>query len=150
MQVSDAGRKAIEEHEGYRLEPYKDSHGFWSVGAGHKLNREPHEGEVWTKAEVDDQLKNDLKWAEEHVTRAVTRAVSQEQFDAMVSLAFNIGVNAFYASSVCRFTNEGLFYQAGESFLLWSDHGLLSRRREEERELYLSGVRNSSSKLGAS
>ena len=69
--------------------------------------------------------------------------VTQSQFDAMVSLAYNIGAGAFLKSTLLKKVNAGDFAGAGEQFLRWNKAGGkevlgLTKRREREKQLFLS------------
>jgi lysozyme len=94
-----------------------------------------------TDAHVDRILRRDLAHFEAGVTGLVRRSTRQREFDAMVSLAFNIGLGGFQGSSVRRLHNLRLGFLAGRAFLLWNRGGGqvlagLTRRRKAERWLY--------------
>jgi lysozyme len=72
----------------------------------------------------------------------VTVPLSQNQFDALVSLAYNIGTNAFKTSTLVKYLNALDFKAAADEFLKWNRGGGkvmkgLVRRRETERALFL-------------
>ena len=143
MHVSPAGRAMIERFEGCRLTAYKDIVGVWTIGYG-CTGPAVHVGEMITQAQADDMLSTRLaNEFEPGVLKAFGNApTTQGQFDAMVSLAFNIGVHGFAGSSVARLHKLGKYDEAADAFLLWDKAGgrvveALSRRRAEEGQMYL-------------
>lgn len=144
LHISQIGRALIEKYEGCRLQAYQDSVGVWTIGYGCTgPNIAP--GMRITQAEADQMLSDRLtKEFEPGVIKAIgATATTQAQFDAMVSLAFNIGVGAFSKSSVARLHKLGQATAAADAFLLWNKAGGnvlagLVKRRAEERKLYLS------------
>jgi len=144
MIVSQIGRALIERNEGLRLDAYQDSVGVWTIGYG-DTGPDVVEGLTITKEEADRRLSNRLA---NEFGAAVNRAIgsaptTQPQFDAMVSLCYNIGTGAFGGSTVIRRHVERDYPAAAAAFLLWTKAGGvvlagLARRREEERALYLS------------
>jgi lysozyme len=65
--------------------------------------------------------------------------VPQHQFDAMVSLCFNIGQGGFAGSTVAREAKAGRTQAAGDAFRKWGNPSILKPRRERERTLFLTG-----------
>lgn len=149
MHVSADGRLMIEEFEGCRLTAYSDAVGVVTIGYG-CTGGGIYEGMTITQAEADQMLSARLaNEFEPGVLRAIgDTPTTQAEFDALVSLAFNIGLAHFRASSVCRLHCQGDYAAAADAFLMWNKgrvNGVLvvlsglDRRRREERELYLSG-----------
>jgi len=148
MQISDRGRKLIESFEGLRLKAYRDAAGVWTIGFGHSTgagNPIPAAGMTITAAEAGTILSNDLKKFEACVLSAIKRPMEQGQFDAMVSLAFNIGTGAFRSSSIVSLFNRGDIIAAANAFRLWDraagkvQPGLAKRREAERAEFIFSG-----------
>lgn len=144
-QISDTGIALIKSYESLKLDSYQDSAGLWTIGYGHILGVRQgdtctvEQAEQWFLADVAGKVKQvDLECFDVPTT--------QNQFDAMCSLAFNIGSAAFCASSVTAWHRLKRYDKAADSFLLWDKAhvdgqimevpGLL-RRREAERDLYL-------------
>ena len=94
MTTSAAGRQFITEEEGQRLTSYQDSIGVWTIGVGHtSAEGPPHvtAGLQITSQECDEILARDLQKTEQAVLSCVTVPLAQNEFDALVSLCFNIG-----------------------------------------------------------
>ncbi len=146
MNTSHEGRAALALHEGVRLTAYKDSVGILTIGVGHTAAAgppEPTPGMTITKEECDAILARDLARFEDAVNRLVTVPLNQNEFDALVSLVFNIGEGAFKNSTVLRKLNAGDRKGAADAILMWDKAGGhvvkgLTNRRRAERELFLS------------
>lgn len=124
------------------LKAYRDIRGIATIGHGHKIV--PGDGlslaSVITPAEAEILLLKDLQTAVNAVRRAVRVPVTQNQFDAMVSLAYNIGAGAFAGSDVVRLLNAGNVAGARAAFSNWSRAGsdptALASRRADEQALF--------------
>jgi GH24 family phage-related lysozyme (muramidase) len=145
MDISQAGLTALAGREGIRTLAYKDSVGVWTIGVGHTAAAglpNPCAGMEISHQAALDLFKIDLRQYAAEVNRAVKVDCTQNQFDAMVSLCFNIGIGGFAGSSVVRDLNEGDLDRAAQAFLLW-DHPeeLLGRRKAERAQFLLPGDR---------
>jgi len=146
MKTGSRGLALIKQYEGLRLEAYQDSVGIWTIGYGHTAQAgppKPGAGMRITRLEAEAILARDLVEYERAVDEVVTRPPKQNQFDAMVSLCFNIGPGNFTRSSVARAFNIGEESRAAEAFLAWNKAGGrvlpgLTRRRAAEKRLFLS------------
>ncbi len=143
MDISQDGLKALAGREGIKTLAYKDSVGVWTIGVGHTAAAGPPAPEAGMEISHEaalDLFKTDLRQYVAEVNRAVKVDCKQNQFDAMVSLCFNIGVGGFAGSSVVRDLNEGDLNRAAQAFLLW-DHPeeLLGRRRAEAAQFLFEG-----------
>lgn len=135
--------KLLKGFEGCRLVAYQDIVGVWTIGYGETLG--VHAGMIWTQQEAEERLRMRAMGFMSAVLKRCP-ALYLRHYGAVAactSLAYNIGVGAFGASSVCRHTMRGELEKAGDSFLLWDKAGGkrvrgLTRRREVERTLYLS------------
>jgi lysozyme len=136
LKISAAGIAAISQREGVRTRAYQDVRGIWTIGVGH-TGPEVHAGLVWTMAQVDAALAKDLGWAEAAVNEDITHPLTQNQFDALVSLTYNIGAAGFAGSSVRRQLNLGNVQVAADDFLMWEKPAVLRARREGERRQFL-------------
>lgn len=142
LKTSPAGRAAIEAREGCRLEAYRDTVGVVTIGYGHSSRAPsgitPVMGMTITKEEADSILADDLKVFEAAVNRDVTVPMTQNQFDAMVSLAINIGATGFTGSTVVHKMNSGSVMGAADAFLMWEKPIELRSRRISERAQFLA------------
>jgi lysozyme len=143
MKTSAAGRKALEQREGCRLTAYKDSVGYWTIGYGHAETSGtppiPRKGMKITAQQADELLTVDLARYEDTINRAVTVPLTQAQFDACLSLCFNIGQRGFAHSTVVARLNRKDYQGAADAFLMWQHPPELRGRRESERRQFLGG-----------
>jgi lysozyme len=136
VKTSPEGIAAIRSYEGRVLRAYQDTGGVWTIGVGH-TGPEVVKGLVWSKEQADAALGKDLARFELAVEAAVKVRLAQGQFDALVSLAFNIGADAFAKSTLVKKLNAGDTAGAGAQFIAWhKDNGvvnavLLNRRAAE-------------------
>src|SRR6266436_5811493 len=116
--INMAGLTIIKKGEGLRLSAYLDPVGIWTVGYGHTPATP---GQVITLPQANSLLLSDVAHAAAAVDGA-TQDVSttDNQFSAMISLAFNIGVGAFRQSSVLRLHRAMKYPAAGDAFLMWN------------------------------
>lgn len=143
MKTTATGRALIEAREGVRLKAYRDAVGIWTIGVGHTSAAGPPAvvaGLSITPAQAGDILAQDLAQFERAVEAAVTVPLADHEFDALVSLAFNIGADAFARSTLVRRLNAGDRAGAAEAFLMWANAGgkpILLGRRKAERKQFL-------------
>lgn len=140
MKTSPAGRAAIMQREGVRLVAYRDTRGIPTIGCGH-VNATPPTtvmGMVITQVQADAYLAADLATFEAVVNAAASRGLSQNAFDASVSLAFNIGAGGFAKSTVARKIASGDMAGAADAFMMWVKPPELKGRRESERAQFLT------------
>lgn len=148
MKTSRDGIDLIKRWEGCKLTAYPDPGTGgepWTIGYGHTSaagDPKVYKGLKITQQEADDILVRDLVKYESAVQKALTRSATQPQFDAMVSLTYNIGPGSFAKSSVVKKFNKGDIPGAADAFLLWNKAGGkvmqgLVNRREAERAMFL-------------
>lgn len=148
MKTSKKGIALIKRFEGVRLQAYRDSVGVLTIGYGHtSAAGSPRVTRTMriTKTQAEDILRADLRKFERGVSQQVDVALSQGQFDALVSFAFNVGLGALSRSTLLRKLNSGDYKSAANEFLRWTRAGSnrlkgLVRRRRAERELFLSSM----------
>ena len=147
MKLSDNGFRLLGELEGIVLKPYKDSVGIPTIGIGSTYYEDGTKVRMSDKAITKERAiqlaKNVVKSFEEQVNKSILLPMTQNQFDAMVLLCYNIGKSGFAKSSVVRNFNLGNIQRAADSFLLWNKAGGrvvqgLVNRRNKERSLFLS------------
>ena len=141
MKTSSKGIALITEFEGFREKAYQDVVGIWTIGYGFTVGVQP--GDTITKAQAKARLARELESYEAAVTRACTNEPNQNEFDALVCFAFNVGVSGMAKSSVIKAHNRGDHQAAARAFSLWNKAGGkvwpgLTRRRAAEAALYLT------------
>jgi lysozyme len=145
MKTSTLGVQAIAQREGRILHAYRDTRGILTIGVGHTSAAGPPgvaAGMVITAAECDAILSRDLAQFEDAVNAKLRvpigqNKLSQNAFDACVSLAFNIGAPGFTGSTVARDINDDEMQAAADAFLMWDHPPELKGRREGERAQFL-------------
>ena len=144
MKTSNKGIDLIKKHEGFRSKAYRCSANVLTIGFGHTLNVKSTD--VIDKAQAEVFLRQDVEFAEKEVNRHNLN-INQNQFDALVSFVFNLGVGNFARSTLLRKIKsdpndptirkefERWIYAGGEIL-----NGLV-RRRKEESDLYFTKQR---------
>ncbi len=146
MSVSNKGVDLICEFEGKRLVAYDDGVGVWTIGFG--TTKYPNgvrvkKGDTCTLEQAKEYMRHDLIEFEHTVNSSVKVPLNQNQFDALVSLAYNIGSSAFKSSTLVKKLNAGDYKGAADQFNVWVNaggkrmQGLVSRR-DREKLLFLS------------
>lgn len=131
----------IKKFEGCRLKAYVDSAGIITIGYGH-VSSSCRLGDSITQAQADGYLKSDVNRIAEEISPYITVPVTQNQFDACVSFAYNVGPGKFRKSTLLAKINGGSPLAAADEFSQWTKAagkalaGLV-KRREAERELFL-------------
>jgi lysozyme len=141
MKINDAGLALIKRAEGLRLDSYRCPAGIATVGYGH-TGPDVRIPMTITPGEAERLLHEDLSRFEAGVDAMIAGA-TENQFSAMVSLAYNIGLGHFATSTVLKRHRQSNYMGAANAFLLWNKAGAkvlpgLVKRREAERALYLS------------
>lgn len=153
MQLSETGFKIIKNFEGLRLTAYRDVAGIWTIGYG---STRYHDGKaikpgdrLANAAQADALFCNTLGQYEEAVNQDVKVALSQNQYDALVSFTYNEGTGALKGSTLLKVLNDSDYIGAAAHFLTWSKitdpHTgqkvvceTLVERRHEEGRLFLT------------
>lgn len=142
LKTSEAGREMIKTYEGLRLTAYRDVGGRWTIGYGDTSGVYP--GLQITRDEAETRLIRRLTYEfEPGVIYALsTTQTTQNQFDALVSLAYNIGVARFQSSSVASNHRAANWNEAAKRFLLYDvvagrHNRAVHARRLHEAALYL-------------
>lgn len=146
MSVSNKGVDLICEFEGKRLVAYDDGVGIWTIGFGtikYPNGVRVKKGDTCTLEQAKEYMRHDLIEFEHTVNSSVKVPLNQNQFDALVSLAYNIGSNAFKSSTLVKKLNTGDYQGAADQFNVWINAGGkrmqgLVNRRDREKLLFLS------------
>ena len=158
MNVSADAIKMIAHHEGLRFKPYQCPARLWTVGVGHVLYPEqgklpidqrdgfalrPKDNRQFTKDEVDGILRSDLQRFERGVEQLISVKLTQGQFDACVSFAFNVGLGTLQRSTFRQKVLRGEKDAAIASLLQYCKAGGkvlkgLENRRKDEAALFIS------------
>lgn len=142
MKMGSAGLALLKGFEKCSLAAYLDSGGVWTQGWGH-TGPDVDQCRLWTQDEADDHLAQDLRGPEATVNGYVTAPINQNQFDALVDFAYNVGTHALQGSTLLKYLNLQKYQLADSEFLKWNhDNGQiklgLTRRRQAERALFLT------------
>lgn len=136
------------------LAPHWDAlGGVWDIGFGHVIRADlGEERRTITPDEAELLLDFDLRLFEDGVNRLLTHPVAQCQFDALLSFAYNVGLDedtddvaeGLGDSTLLRLVNIGDFARAANEFAKWNKAGGrvvegLTRRRAAERSMFMEG-----------
>jgi GH24 family phage-related lysozyme (muramidase) len=155
--VSMAGVSFIKRFEGFSPTIYDDGRGVLTVGYGH--TEDVHAGAIWisgqhvggrlTEPEAATLLRDDLNLSYAPPVAAVPLRFTQNEFDALVSFAFNLGIGAVQGQhgfeTMTRAIHAGDKHAIADAMLLYDNpndpkvHEGLRRRRHEERAMFLNG-----------
>ncbi len=144
--LSTNGIELLAQFEGLKLEAYLDSVRIPTIGYGtikYPNGTRVKLGDKITKAQALEYKQHDLKEFESTVNTGVKVPLTQNQYDALVSLSYNIGSGAFKGSTLLKKLNSGDYKGAADAFLSWVNAGGkkvqgLVNRRQKERELFLT------------
>lgn len=144
MKLSQRGIDLIKQFEGYSSKAYPDpatGGAPWTIGYGTTKGVKP--GMVITAQQAEKMLRDDVAKFESGVSSLITSPTTQGQFDAMVSLAYNIGLGNFGKSTLLKKHNARCYTCAADQFRVWNRangkvmNGL-TKRRAAERQVYMS------------
>ena len=147
-QISPHGLEKLKQWEGLKTKAYKDTGGVWTIGYGHTAaagTPAPRQGMVITASEAESILLKDLTQYEAAVENNVNVKLNDNQFAALVSFAFNVGINAFKNSTLLKKLNSGNFDAVPVELRKWVKAGGkkvqgLVNRRQAEGYLWMEGA----------
>jgi lysozyme len=139
-----SSQSLIKKFEGLNLNAYQDVAGIWTIGYGHKIvPTDPYYpyGQIQsiTQQQADDLLKADTNAADNAIGQYVTVPLTKNQYDALESFIYNVGVTAFANSTLLAKLNGGDYQGAADEFTKWVHAngevvpGLVARRQEEQQ-----------------
>lgn len=150
QKMSDKGRKLLQQWEGIRKVMYLDSVGLPTIGCGHLLTKsELYSGKILVsgapvkfreglnESQIDILLSQDLTTVNSALNTGINVELTQNQFDALCSFAFNVGIPAFLSSTLRRLLNKGEIDSIPFQLRRWNiaggkiSNGLINRREHE-------------------
>lgn len=140
MKYSKNGLHLTEQFEGCRLKAYLDQVGIATIGFGHTQG--VRLGMSCTQEQAEAWLLEDVAESEHAVNALVKVPLTQNQYDSLVDMVFNVGIGNFQKSTLLRLLNIGAYDRASLEFEKWNKAGGivrdgLTRRRLAERDLFL-------------
>lgn len=136
--IGQAGLALIKQYEGCRLAAYRCAAGVWTIGYGHTAG--VHSGMTITQAQADAYLQQDIakfeRYVNNHAYVPITEQLNQNQFDALVSFAFNLGAGNL--RKLCKGRTVAQIAQAMTQYCKANGKVLagLKRRRAAEQALF--------------
>jgi len=146
MIVNQAAIDLIKEFEGFEPKAYRDPVGIWTIGYGTTemagVGIDPQLGMTITQDDAERYLQLAVQKFAAKIEDMIDVPVTDNQFGALVSLAYNIGPTALAKSTVMKRLNAGDYQGAADAFAMWNKAGGkvlagLTRRRAAERALFL-------------
>lgn len=143
MKPSERAFSLIKQFEGCRLTCYADITGLATIGYGHtsSLLQSDIGVKTITQEEADELLKNDVEYVATEIPKWVYKPLTQNQFDALCSFCFNMGIHNFAGSTMRQALNIGEYDLAADQFDKWvyANHQVVNglvHRRAAEKELF--------------
>ena len=145
MNLSNTGLSLLKTLEGFKGKPYPDSGGKMTVGYGHLIVKGDGVaiGDIIDQVKATELLTRDVQKAVDCVNNCVTSTINQNQFDALVIFAYNVGNHALQNSTLLKKLNAKDFNEAFNQFLVWDKvrsngmfvevNGLKNRRLAEQK-----------------
>jgi lysozyme len=141
-EINAAGLELIKSFESCRLNSYQDQKGIWTIGYGHSAKIDPCvvEGMTITQEQAEAYLKKDLEIFHQ-LDHYLSEQVNENQYSALICLAFNVGLGAVKRSTLLRDINEGNYDDMVTQWKTWDhvdgvENDGLRRRRLAELKLY--------------
>ncbi len=135
--ISEAGIHELANREGKRNSKYKDSRGLWTIAIGHLIKPGEVFPAVMTDSEIYALFRKDLAGFESAINYHVKVKLTQNQYDALVSFAFNIGIGGFIGSSTLGLLNRGDYKAAGQALMNWhTPKEIIGRRQSEINQFF--------------
>ena len=123
--IPDQALVFVVEHEGLRLDAYRDVAGYWTIGVGHLVTRDrdsPRPPSI-TRSEAMELLRVDMMSAARSVLRLIAVPLNDNQYTALLSFVFNLGGGALQASTLRRRLNQADYLGAADEFPKWNKAG---------------------------
>lgn len=156
-QISPHGLAKLKQWEGLKTKAYQDGGGVWTIGYGHTATAgapKPFKGQVITEKQAEEILLRDLTQYENAVEQSVKVKLNDNQFAALVSFTYNVGIKKFKSSTLLKKLNVGKYDDVPSELMKWvydnkkKKQGLVNRRRAEGY-LWMEGAFVSSKDVAA-
>ncbi|MFU0922304.1 lysozyme [Kluyvera sichuanensis] len=135
--LSLLGLELIKQYQGLSLERYQDVDGLWIVGYGHLIRDQECFDEPITLTQAEQLFQQDVDYYHQVLHRCIQVSLDQHQSDALMSLAFSLGPEAFQQSAIVREVNLG---HITDALALWEPQGSsqssLATQRQAEAALF--------------
>ena len=150
MKIVSPSKKCIDfikSHEGFRVDAYLCPAGVWTIGYGTTFYPSGVKVKKGDTCDIDTALmylKYDIKIFSQKVDSFTTDQVNQNQFDALVSFAYNVGTEALRKSTLLKLVNANPNDQRiRKEFQKWiyadgKKSGGLIKRRQDEANIYFT------------
>jgi len=145
MTTSNNGIDLIQRFEGFRSEAYRCPAGKLTIGYGHVIGKNETIPAPLSRSQASELLKADLTVRENIISNLLAVDVTQNQFDALISFVYNVGISAFSNSTLLKLLNKSDYIGAAREFTKWTKATVngrkvtlagLVKRRAAERELF--------------
>jgi len=142
VRINSQGLRLLKGFEGLRLTSYYDLKGVLTIGYGH-TGMDVYKGQVISEERALLLFKNDLSFFEKGILESVTVSLNENEFSALVSFTYNIGLGNFRSSTLLFFLNQGERSLSANQFLRWNHvNGIpirgLTLRRYAEKALFMT------------
>lgn len=134
--MTPIGLAALKSREGVRLQAYRDSVGVPTIGWGHTAGVKM--GDTITLAQASAFLEQDIDTHAAPILAAIKVPIAENERDALISIAFNIGVGAFRKSTFLKRLNAGDRAGCAKAIMSWTKPPEITSRREAERDQFLT------------
>lgn len=145
--TSDVGISVIKQYQTFRPTPKKELCGLYEIGYGHVLRPVDQNLTMVTEAQAEQLLREDVRCFEIYLNATIRVPLQQHEFDALVSLVFDVGMLAFEHSPIRKMIDQGQRQEAARELRAWrgGPFGNRSaachhRRRHDEARLFLHGT----------
>lgn len=143
--ISTNGLNLVKKFEAFRESMYLDAVSKPTIGYGTLIDTKEEQyliNKKITEAEATDLLELDMAKFEKAINNLVKAELTQNQFDALCSFTYNVGISNFKNSTLLKMINEGKIKESADQFLRWNKAGGkvlsgLTSRRQKEMELFL-------------
>ncbi len=141
MKMTLRGRQRLTDREGKRLKAYLDTEGIPTIGVGHTTAAGPPSvkiGMTITNEECDEILIRDLEKFENILNKAIKVPVKDHEFDALLSVMFNVGPKFTTSTAIKRLNAGESRIRVAEAIIMWNKPAVIVGRRSTEKSQFLT------------